>query len=231
MRKLFTLVITAVLLSAIVSSCTKEKEVVPSSTIDNRSLNGPAIDVVVNQIPVAPFTDVESDVDYEVIVVPDTKYNVVVQSDNYATVAGVSATVTGGSLKISGPATSSTQSDTKTQVFVHTPVVERVVVGRKGSINTQGNYTKLDVVKIGSGNVTLSGTTNLLRILTIGAGTVDASDMQAIDVVVNSKGNATTTVAPQSTLDVKLGGNSKVYYSGSPSITQELKGNSQLIHL
>ncbi len=230
MRKLFTLVITAALLSVIVTSCTKEKEVTPSLN-NNRSLNGPAIDVVVNQIPVSPFTDVESDADFEVVIVPDSKYSVEVQAPDYATLAGVSATVTSGSLKISGPSTRSTIEDTKTKVFVHTPVIERIVVGRKGSINTQGNYTKLDVIKIGSGSVTLSGTTNILRILSIGAGTVDASNMQAMDVVVNSKGNASTTVAAQSTLEVKLGGNSKVYYSGNPTITQELRGNSQLIQL
>lgn len=226
MNKLFTLFATTLFLAGILTGCNKEKNPVAGSN-SHREAEAPAIDVVVEEIPLAGYTDIVNDANLDVVIVEDVTYNVIVEADDYFTLSQVDASVSNNTLTIEAPAGITEEAT----VYVHTPVAGKLTIKKNGDIRANGNYSTLDVSLKGNGNGIISGTANQLRISGNGNGQVDALSMPAIDVVVNMKGNANVKVAPQSTLDVDLNGNAKVYYSGNPNITKKLKGNSQLIKL
>lgn len=177
-------------------------------------------------MPLAGFNDVVNNTNVDVVVVPDADYSMVVEATDVATLAEITPVVSGGTLTVSAPA-----GVTDATVYVHTPVIENVRVNKNGNMRTSGNYSQLNVEVKGNGKSTLTGTTTDLNIMGGGNGNVDALGMPAIDVVVTMKGNSVVRVDAQATLNVDLGGNAKVYYTGNPVITKKLKGNAKLIKL
>lgn len=225
MKKFFTLITTALLIVVVLNSCNKENAPVPGSD-SHREVDVPAIDVIVEEMPLMGFNDVVNNTNVEVVVVPDADYSMVVEANDIGTIAEITPVVSGGTLTVSAPA-----GVTDATVYVHTPVIENVRVNKNGNMRTSGNYSQLNVEVKGNGKSTLTGTTTDLNIMGGGNGNVDALGMPAIDVVVNMKGNSVVRVDAQATLNVDLGGNAKVYYTGNPVITKKLKGNAKLIKL
>jgi hypothetical protein len=224
MNKLSTLFATILFLTGILTGCNKEQNPVAGSN-SHKVLDAPAIDVVVEEMPLGGYTDIVNNTNFDVVVVEDVNYNVIVEAVDYATLATIEPTVSNGTLTISAPASTTT---TEATVYVHTPVAGKIDIKKDGNVRVNGNYSTLDVNLKGNGSGIISGTANLLRISGNGNGNLDALSMPAIDVVVNIKGNSQVKVAPQSTLDVDLGGNSKVFYTGNPIVTKKLKGNAKL---
>ncbi|MCW5906232.1 MAG: DUF2807 domain-containing protein [Chitinophagales bacterium] len=227
MKKLSALLATVAVAMILVTACNKEKNVVPGSK--NHRMDEPAIDVIVEEMEIGSFSRLTSNTNFDVVIVPDVNYSVVVEVQEIQDIAVIDATVTkGGELTIEAPA-----NLTDAVVYVHAPVIaiEEVKIGKNGDVRIDGNYGILKLDMKGNGDAILNGSANQIQIKGGGNGQVDALGMPAIDVVVNMKGNSNTRVAVQNTLDVDLTGNSKVYYSGNPVITKKLKGNAQLIKL
>lgn len=225
MKKLFTLITTASLLVVVLNSCNKENAPVPGSD-SHREVDVPAIDVIVEEVPLAGFNDVVNNTNVDVVVVPDADYSMVVEATDVATLAEITPIISGGTLTVDAPA-----AVTDATIYVHTPVIGTVRVNKNGNMRTSGNYSQLNVEVKGNGSSTLTGTTTGLSVMGGGNGNVDALGMPAIDVVVNMKGNSVVRVAAQATLNVDLSGNAKVYYTGNPVIIKKLKGNAKLIKL
>lgn len=187
----------------------------------------PAIDIIVEEIPLAGFNDVTNNTNIEVIVVPDVEYSMTIEAEDMATIEEIVPIISpSGTLTIDAPANVG-----DARVIVHAPVVGKITINKNGGITAHGDYSTLDIDMKGNGNGTITGTAQQLRIMGGGNGSLDALGMPAIDVVVNLKGNSSVRTSAQSTLNVDLGGSAKVYYSGNPAITKKLKGNSQLIKL
>jgi hypothetical protein len=223
MNKLSTLFLSALVFGSLLSGCNKERNPIAGAN-SHKTLEEPAIDVIVEEIPLAGYTDIVNDANLEVVIVEDPIYNVIIEADDYATIAQIEAEVRGDQLIVEAPA-AITEAAT---VYVHTPVAGKLIINKNGNIRAQGNYSTLDVELKGNGSGIISGSANQLRISGGGNGQVDALSMPAIDVVVNMKGNAQAKVAAQNTLNVDLGGNSKVFYTGNPAVTKKLKGNASI---
>ncbi len=223
MNKLSTLFLSALVFGSLLSGCNKERNPIAGAN-SHKELEEPAIDVIVEEIPLAGYTDIVNDANLEVVIVEDVNYNVIIEADDYATIAQVEATVSAGTLTIEAPAAITTQAI----VYVHTPAVHKVRLGKGGDMNITGNYANIEVDMKGSGNLKMTGNAIQMKIKGGGSGEVDALSMPAIDVVVNSKGGSLTKVAAQNTLDVDLNGNSRVFYTGNPVVTSKLKGNASI---
>lgn len=223
MNKLSTLFLSALVFGSLLSGCNKERNPIAGAN-SHKELEEPAIDVIVEEIPLAGYTDIVNDANLDVVIVEDVIYNVIIEADDYATIAQIDASVSGSTLTIDAPS-SITEEAT---VYVHTPVAGKIEIKKNGDIRATGNYSTLDVSLKGNGNGIISGTANQLRISGNGNGQLDALNMPAIDVVVNMKGNSQVKVAAQNSLNVDLGGNSKVFYTGNPTVTKKLKGNASI---
>lgn len=223
MNKLSTLFLSTLAFGIILSGCNKERNPVAGAN-SHKTLEEPAIDVIVEEIPLSGFTDIVNDANLNVVIVEDPVYNVIIEADDYGTLAQIDPVVSSGTLTIEAPAAITTEAT----VYVHTPIAGRIDIKKNGSVRTTGNYSTLDISMGGNGNAILGGTASQLRISGNGNGQLDALSMPAIDVVVNMKGNGQVKVAAQNTLNVDLGGNSKVFYTGNPTVTKKLKGNASI---
>ena len=178
--------------------------------------------------PIAEFSEVKNDGSMKVVVVPDDVFAIGVAAST-SDEQLVSARVTDGVLTIAY--TDELGVDNANNiVYVHSPIVDKMTMTRKGTVESSGYYSRLDVQMDGKGKIVLTGGIANLNILASGQGEVDAQGMPAIDVVVTGKSNGIIRVAPINTLSVTMRGSAKVYYTGSPAVSSSLSGGAQLIH-
>ena len=223
MNKLSTLFLSTLAFGIILSGCNKDRNPVAGAN-SHKELEEPAIDVIVEEMPLSGYTDIVNNANLDVVIVEDATYNVIIEADDYGTLSQVEATVSNNTLTIDAP----NNIIEEATVYVHTPVAGRIDIKKNGDVRATGNYATLDVNLGGNGKGIISGTASQLRISGNGNGELDALSMPAIDVVVNMKGNGQVKVAAQNTLNVDLGGNSKVFYTGNPTVTKKLKGNASI---
>lgn len=77
-------------------------------------------------------------------------------------------------------------------------------------------------LKTGNGTLVLQGQCNQAKIKFMGAGTVQADNLQAVDVSVSASGTGQVGVWPQKILRVKGVGSTTIYYRGTPEIKKSL---------
>lgn len=126
-------------------------------------------------------------------------------------------------------------------VYVYSSFLSKVENGREGNIliksvkptskitiESQGNgkieARNLDAVSIslkiktGKGTIIASGKCKSLECLNIGAGVIEADEIEATDADCRLVGTGTIGCAPTKTLKIKGMGSGKIYYKGNPSI-------------
>mgnify|MGYP006156959605 FL=1 len=178
--------------------------------------------------PIAPFSEVKNDGSMKVVVVPDDVFAIGVAASTTDEEL-VSTRVVDGVLTVSYTDELGVDNPDNI-VYVHSPIVDKMTMTRKGTVESAGYYSRLDVNMQGKGKIVLTGGIATLNIAASGQGEVDAHGMPAIDVVVTGKSNGIISVAPINTLNVNVSGSAKIYYTGSPSVTSRLGGGAQLIH-
>jgi hypothetical protein len=95
--------------------------------------------------------------------------------------------------------------------------------------NISGHYFKLE--NTGNGNSNISGTVDVLDIIKIGNGDVDASNLNVKKAELKSMGNGDLTVNVSETLSAKLTGNGDIINTGKANFDSDSKklGNGVLI--
>jgi hypothetical protein len=104
-------------------------------------------------------------------------------------------------------------------------------VGLLGDSSLQGDVQAGDASldARGGSKATLSGSGQNLTVVAGGNSTVDLSKFSAVDANVSADGASKVTVNASGTLDAVAGGNSTVYYLGSPTLgTIEESGSSEV---
>lgn len=178
--------------------------------------------------PIAAFSEVKNDGSMKVVVVPDDIFAIGVAASTTDEQL-VNARVVDGILSVSY--TDELGVDNPNNIiYVHSPIIDKMTMTRKGTVESAGYYSRLDVNMQGKGKIVLTGGIATLSILAAGQGEVDAQGMPAIDVIVTGKSNGIVRVAPINTLNVNVRGTTKIYYTGSPAVTSTLGGGAQLIH-
>lgn len=87
---------------------------------------------------------------------------------------------------------------------------------------------KFEIDSTGAPAITASGETKTLKIDTEGAGKVDAHQLHATEVSVDSQGVSRVDVYAASKLDVSISGPSRVFYEGDPQVSKSINGPGSL---
>lgn len=222
--------LAVLLLIALLAGCNKHQDITKpgikgtvTSSIKHKNLDGTELLMA----PVEAFSQVVNDGSMKVVVVPDDIFAIGVAA-SVADEQLVEATVVNGVLSVSYSDENGVDNENNI-VYVHSPIIDKLTMARRGTVESAGFYNRLDLDMRGKGKMILTGGIHTLNILAGGQGEVDAQGMPAIDVIVSGKSNGIVRVAPANSLRVDLNGGIKVYYTGTPTVTQRLRNGAQLI--
>ena len=222
--------LAVLLLIAILAGCNKHQDLstpgvkgAVTSSVKHKNLDGSEL----LMSPIAAFSEVVNDGSMKVVVVPDDVFAIGVAASTTDEQL-VDARVVDGVLKVSYTDEAGVDNPDNI-IYVHSPIIEKMTMTRKGTVESAGYYNTLDIDMRGKGKMVLTGGIHTLNILAGGSGTVDAQGMPAIDVIVTGKSNGIVKVAPMSTLNVNVRGTTRIYYTGNPAVTSTLSGGAQLI--
>lgn len=110
------------------------------------------------------------------------------------------------------------------------PDLEAITMDGSGDVEWTGLAARrIEISVAGSGDVTLSGTTQELGIDIAGSGNVHGADLraQAVDVVVRGSGDV--DVSPVDSLSVDILGSGTVTYSGEPTLDTTIAGSGEVV--
>jgi hypothetical protein len=96
------------------------------------------------------------------------------------------------------------------------------------TFNLNGKSDHINVSINGKGTIYLTGKSKTLTIISHGKANMIAKDMIADDIIVESAGESTMTLHPEKSLAVQAFGKSDIQYSGKPTITKNIFGESTL---
>jgi hypothetical protein len=114
-----------------------------------------------------------------------------------------------------------------------TPIVFKVVVKDLATIALSGagnadvrklKTDKLDVNISGVGNLTISGSTELLNVTLSGVGTFQGEDFAAETANVTCSGTGSAVVKVSEKLDANVSGVGSIEYIGNPQVTEKVTG-------
>jgi hypothetical protein len=91
------------------------------------------------------------------------------------------------------------------------------------------NAGTMDIVNIGSGNISIAGYTDNLNIENEGSGTINCAEFMTANVVMRIEGSGDCEVYCTESLNVNIEGSGNVYYKGSPTINTNISGSGQVI--
>lgn len=83
---------------------------------------------------------------------------------------------------------------------------------------------RTDVNVSGSGNITLTGTSDALSVNISGSGELNGSDLETRSAEIRVSGTGNCTVRVSDSLDVRISGAGNVRYIGDPTVSQQISG-------
>ncbi len=97
-------------------------------------------------------------------------------------------------------------------------------VSGAGDVDFDLEAERVEVVVSGAGNIVLSGKVDSQEIEINGAGKYNGEDLESRECVISVSGAGSATVDVSELLDVEINGVGNVYYTGSPSVKQDISG-------
>lgn len=97
-------------------------------------------------------------------------------------------------------------------------------VSGAGDLDFDLNAERVEVVVSGAGNIVLSGKVDSQEIEIDGAGKYNGEDLESRECVITVSGAGSATVNASELLDVEINGVGNVYYTGSPTVKQDISG-------
>jgi len=97
-------------------------------------------------------------------------------------------------------------------------------VSGAGDLDFDLDAERVEVVVSGAGNIILSGKVDSQEIEINGAGKYDGEDLESRQCEIRVSGAGSATVDVSELLDVEINGVGNVYYTGNPSVTQDISG-------
>ncbi|MFC2170290.1 head GIN domain-containing protein [Acidobacteriota bacterium] len=106
----------------------------------------------------------------------------------------------------------------------------RVSLDGTGNINLQIGTDQVESSLSGAGNIVLSGTSNTQQIELSGAGSLQAFDLTTETTTIILSGAGKVEVSVYQMMDVTISGAGSVYFKGSPTIIQNITGPGSLVN-
>jgi hypothetical protein len=214
-------------------------------------LNGKG-EVVIQNFDVTGFTQIDHGIKGDVIIVNDVNQFVEVHAQQNV-IDALKIESNGGTLKIRTQGGKSIGKYDELTYYVHMPLLERVVIGGKGTVKgadiTGDRFTcklaadgKLEltgldvsyteVIITGAGKVLLKGESDKTDVGLGSAGHAQCFELFSKECNTQLKGNGIIEVMVIDKLDVVLSGSGTIYYKGNPpTITKNINGSGILVRV
>jgi hypothetical protein len=132
----------------------------------------------------------------------------------------IETTVSGETLKIGSKGSYSTSLGVKIKITA--PSLDALAISGSGDVHVKGlKAGEMEAKITGSGNVTLNGGVDRLRVRILGSGDVRAADLAAKDVQVSVTGSGNASVRASEQLDASVAGSGNVRFAGNPPRVQK----------
>lgn len=194
--------------------------------------------------PQAAFNFIQEDGSINVVVVADTAYSVIVQSDDNV-LPYLQTDVDGNVLTIKFKRNFLIKGD-QTTVYVHCPTLSGAGIDGSGSITSNDSFSGQEVnlrvdgsgtmhlaltaahvtaILSGSGDITLEGVAQQYDANVQGSGNIRAYDLIADNAtaVINGSGNA--FVYAFGNLQATIKGSGNIYFKGHPTVVSSMNGS------
>lgn len=196
-----------------------------------------------------PYTEVEIDIDAEVIYTADASDLVKVEMQKNL-LDTLEVSVKNGRLKITSPYQFSYVYENRPKVYIATPELKAFIGGGEieftqadkikttdfslavaGSANVDLKLacTTVRVEISGDGDVTLQGTATDTSFSIHGMGDIDATKLSAKNATTTISGDGVISVNASETLQVNISGSGTINYLGNPRISQKINGDGEII--
>jgi hypothetical protein len=107
----------------------------------------------------------------------------------------------------------------------------KLLLAGSGTIESEGDVQKLNVVLAGSGAIEAKGKTDDLNVDVKGSGKLNLGELAARNVDIDIAGSGKVEVAPQDALNVDIAGSGTVYLRSEPkSIDTHFAGSGRIVH-
>ncbi len=229
-------IVLLILLAAVFSSCGERLE-------GNRNV------VTLTRTPGQPITGVLSKGSFQVEIIPDTVYKVVLNGESNI-LEHLSTIVSKGQLFLEYQDAWNIKTHYPVIVRVHTPALDFVTLNGSGSI-TSGHFEANDVFVglsgsgsiscgfsantfkanvSGSGKINVSGDADQSTLEVDGSGRIDALDLTQNHCFAKISGSGKIYTFVNDLLDVRISGSGTVYYQGNPAtINQQISGSGKVV--
>lgn len=119
------------------------------------------------------------------------------------------------------------ETDSTMAVSISVPEMKELTFSGSGNVTSNLGIASINLT--GTGNVTCLGETDQLSVKLLGSGNVDLEAMRVKNADIKISGNGNVSLNVTDKLNVTIPGVGVVYYSGMPSIQQNITGIGQVI--
>jgi hypothetical protein len=115
-------------------------------------------------------------------------------------------------------------------VTITVPSLSDIDMSGTGNFKTLSpfSFNNLTIVKAGTGNASLKGSTQKLTITNLGTGNVNAFELSTEITTVKSSGTGDVEITVSKDLTASLSGTGDVFYKGNPSVKSTITGTGKV---
>lgn len=236
MKRQFTSILGSIFLLTSLNACNKD------------NINGP---IVQEERALAPFTQINSEISGDVILVQNDIQKITVQAQENI-IDDIRTEVVGGQLNIYLKNRPRLTTGKGFKVYITVPKVNRLVLNGSGDIEAQNEITlaeNMELVLKGSGNFDLpklvcedlyaeligSGKINIdggivdeMHLKLKGSGNFNAAQLATNKAWINLTGSGNATVRVTENLYATISGSGNIYYYGNPIVTENISGSGKI---
>jgi carbon monoxide dehydrogenase subunit G len=194
------------------------------------------------------FTEVVSQGNFNVIIIPDSETRIVVKAESNI-LPYLYTTSNGTTLNVGFINGYAIREHYPVEVFLYTPDIssirlsgsgnaeckgfssDDVTLRISGSGSIEGDFVteNLDASISGSGNMNLDGIVKNSTLKISGSGNINTLDMSQENCGASISGSGKIIAAVSKTLDVHITGSGSIYYIGNPVITTHITGSGKVL--
>lgn len=122
-------------------------------------------------------------------------------------------------------------SPSMAEVYITMPSLRSIALNGSANVIGQGNINAdvLDLIINGSGNISLSGFADYLRVGINGSGNIRTGNMNVRNADINITGSGNVEVSVSNDLNVTITGSGDVYYKGNPRLSLNIRGSGRVV--
>jgi hypothetical protein len=195
------------------------------------------------------YTGVVSEGEFDVVIVPDTEFEVTIEADENL-IQYIRTRLSGNTLIVDQGTRKCLRSENPIRITVHMPHISslnltgsgmitgdniesdelRVELTGSGRVDLRGlDVGLLDALITGSGEMIFWGQADDTDLDITGSGEIRAFHLESVNCIANISGSGNMQVRVEKLLTAYISGSGSIYYQGNPSVSANITGSGAVI--